>query len=37
MLEALEESEDVASFDAPVAEVGDNIPREEVKTDLGFL
>ncbi|MBW4079325.1 MAG: type II toxin-antitoxin system Phd/YefM family antitoxin [Acidobacteria bacterium] len=36
MLEALEESQDVASFDAAIAEAGDNIPWAQVKTDLGW-
>jgi prevent-host-death family protein len=36
MLEALEESQDVASFDAAIAEKGDNIPWVQVKTDLGW-
>jgi len=36
MLEALEESQDVAAFDAALAEVGDNIPWEQVKIDLGW-
>ncbi len=36
MLEALEESQDVAAFDASLAEEGDNIPWEQVKSDLGW-
>ncbi len=36
MLEALEESQDVAAFDAALAEVGDNIPWEQVRVDLGW-
>ena len=36
MLEALEESHDVVAFDASLAEVGDNIPWEQVKSDLGW-
>jgi hypothetical protein len=36
MLEALEESQDIAAFDAALAEAGDNIPWEQVKTDLGW-
>lgn len=36
MLEALEESQDVASFDAALAEEGSNIPWEQVKSDLGW-
>lgn len=37
MLEALEESEDVAAFDAALAEEGPNIPWEQVKSDLGWV
>ena len=36
MREALEESQDVAAFDIALAEVGDNIPWEQVKSDLGW-
>jgi antitoxin Phd len=36
MLEAFEKSQDVAAFDIAVAEVGDNIPWEKVKRDLGW-
>jgi prevent-host-death family protein len=36
MLEAFEESQDVAAYDASLAEVGENIPWEQVKTDLGW-
>ena len=36
MLEALEESQDVAAYDAALAEVGENIPWEQVKSDLGW-
>ena len=36
MLEALEESQDVAAFDSAMAEAGDNIPWEQVKSDLGW-
>jgi PHD/YefM family antitoxin component YafN of YafNO toxin-antitoxin module len=36
MLEALEESQDVAAFDTALAEIGDNIPWEQVKSDLGW-
>ena len=36
MLEALEESQDVAAFDDAVAEEGSNIPWEQVKSDLGW-
>jgi hypothetical protein len=37
MLEALEESQDVAAFDAAMAEEGDNIPWDLVKADLGWM
>lgn len=33
---ALEDAEDVATFDAALAEGGDNIPWEQVKADLGW-
>lgn len=36
MLEALEESQDAAAFDAALAESGDNIPWEQVRIDLGW-
>jgi antitoxin Phd len=36
MLEALEESQDVAAFDLALAETGVNIPWEQVKSDLGW-
>ena len=36
MLEALQESQDVAAYDASLAEVGENIPWELVKIDLGW-
>jgi len=36
MMDALEEMEDVAAFDAAIAEEGPNIPWEEVKADLGW-
>jgi antitoxin Phd len=36
MLEALEESQDVAAFDIALAETGTNIPWEQVKSDLGW-
>jgi len=36
MLEALEESQDIVAFDTALAEVGDNIPWEQVKSDLGW-
>ena len=36
LLEALEEAEDSAAFDAAMAEEGDNIPWEQVRADLGW-
>lgn len=36
MLEALEESEDIAAFDAAMVEEGPNIPWAQVKADLGW-
>ena len=36
MLDALEESQDVAAFDLALAEGGANIPWEQVKSDLGW-
>ncbi|MGB8196085.1 MAG: type II toxin-antitoxin system Phd/YefM family antitoxin [Acidimicrobiales bacterium] len=36
MLEAFEESQDVAAFDLALAESGDNIHWEQVKSDLGW-
>lgn len=36
MREAFEESEDLAAFDAALAEEGGNIPWEQVKADLGW-
>ncbi len=36
LLDALEESEDVAAFDAAMAEEGPNIPWAQVKADLGL-
>lgn len=37
LLDAMEETEDVAAFDAAMAEVGDNIPWEQVRADLGWV
>ena len=37
LLAALEESEDVAAFDAAMAEEGPNIPWDQVKADLGWV
>jgi prevent-host-death family protein len=36
LVEALEEAEDVAAFDAAMTEEGPNIPWEQVKADLGW-
>ena len=36
LLEVEEEVEDVAAFDEALAEVGPNIPWEQVKSDLGW-
>ena len=36
LLDALEEAEDVAAFDAAMAEDGDNIPWDQVRADLGW-
>lgn len=36
LIAALEEAEDVAAFDAAMAEEGPNIPWEQVKADLGW-
>gem|GEM_PF-310517 len=35
-LEAIENAEDIAAFDAAMAEEGDNIPWDQVKADLGW-
>lgn len=37
MLDALEGAEDVAAFDAAMAEEGPNIPWDQVKIDLGWV
>lgn len=37
LMEALEESEDIAAFDAAMSEEGDNIPWDQVKADLGWV
>jgi PHD/YefM family antitoxin component YafN of YafNO toxin-antitoxin module len=37
LMEALEDAEDVAAFDEAMAEEGNNIPWEQVKSDLGWL
>jgi hypothetical protein len=36
MLETPEKFQDVAAFDAVLGEIGNNIPWEQVKTDLGW-
>lgn len=36
MLEALEEADDAAAFDAAMAEEGPNVPWAQVKADLGW-
>ncbi len=36
LLEAFEQAEDVAAFDAALAEEGPSIPWEQVKADLGW-
>lgn len=36
LIEALEEFEDIAAFDAAMAEEDDNIPWEQVRADLGW-
>ncbi len=37
LVDAFEESKDALAFDAALSEVGDNIPWEQVKIDLGWL
>ncbi len=37
LITALEEAEDVAAFDAAMAEEGPNIPWRQVKADLGWV
>ncbi|CAN5430327.1 hypothetical protein BH09ACT4_BH09ACT4_13890 [soil metagenome] len=36
MMDALEEAEDIAAFDAALAEGGESIPWEQVKAELGW-
>jgi len=36
LMTALEDAEDIAAFDAAMAEEGPNIPWEQVKADLGW-
>ncbi len=37
LMEVFEDAEDVAAFDAAMAEEGPNIPWEQVKRDLGWV
>jgi antitoxin Phd len=37
LMEVFEDAEDIAAFDAAIAEEGDNIPWEQVKVDLGWI
>ena len=37
LLAAEEEAEDVAAFDAALAEEGENVPWDQVKADLGWV
>lgn len=37
LMDALDESDDVAAYDAAMAEDGGNIPWEQVKADLGLV
>lgn len=37
LMEALEETQDIAAFDAAMAEGGPNIPWDQVKADLGWV
>jgi PHD/YefM family antitoxin component YafN of YafNO toxin-antitoxin module len=37
LMEVFEDAEDVAGFDASMAEEGVNIPWEQVKADLGWV
>ena len=37
MMAAVDDAEDIAAFDAALAEEGDNIPWDEVKADLGWV
>jgi len=36
LVEALEEADDVAAYDASMAEEGNNIPWDQVRADLGW-
>lgn len=37
LMDALEDSEDVAAFDEAMAEEGESIPWDQVKVDLGWV
>jgi hypothetical protein len=37
LMEVFEDAEDIAAFDASMAEEGENIPWEQVKADLGWV
>jgi antitoxin Phd len=37
LLSALEDAEDIAAFDAAIAEEGENVPWAQVKADLGWV
>jgi len=37
MMDALEDAEDVAAFDAAIAEGGEPIPWEQVQAELGWV
>lgn len=37
LMTALDDAEDIAAFDAAMAEEGPNIPWEQVKADLGWI
>jgi len=37
LVEAFEDVEDVAAFDAAMAEEGPSVPWEQVKVDLGWV
>lgn len=36
LMDALEEAEDIAAFDAAMSEEGPNVPWDQVKADLGW-
>jgi hypothetical protein len=36
MMDALEESDDIAAYDAALSEGGDAIPWEQVRAELGW-